>query len=262
MSKFNKVVHHDFTSDTRFNKRYIIVSLQVIYMVIQVVFIQVDLVQQWWFHKWSSTLSDQFKSRKLSSSRRAQDSSRLTKHFDIGGGAPLQSIKVKDPTSILHVAFQGDLHASTCCCYKWCQFQSNWKCPSKMKIQDSTIYPSPTLCIKPQMLHMIAYKGCSSGNPISTRGTTSSGSHWSSHGQFHVVSAFLWSLMTKGERNEQRYELSLDDKGEMRWECDHGHGSRGSIFLDKRSTQVGGASSWTWLLAFDMCIFMCLLAFA
>ena len=25
---------------------------------------------------------------------------------------------------------------------------------------------------------------------------------------------FLWSLMTKGERNEQRYELSLDDKGE------------------------------------------------
>ena len=76
--KFNKVVHHDFTSDTRFNKRYIIMSLQVIYMVIQVVFIQVDLVQQWWFHKWSSTLSDQFKSTKLPSSRRAQDSSRLT----------------------------------------------------------------------------------------------------------------------------------------------------------------------------------------
>ncbi len=43
--KFKKVIHHDFTSDTRFNKRYIIVSLQVIYMVIQVVFIQVDLVQ-------------------------------------------------------------------------------------------------------------------------------------------------------------------------------------------------------------------------
>ena len=112
--KFNKVIHHDFTSDTRFNKRYIIVSLQVIYMVIQVVLIQVDLVQQWWFHKWSSTLSDQFKSRKLSSSRRAQDSSRLTKLFDIGGGAPLQSIKIKNPTSILHVAFQGGLHASTC----------------------------------------------------------------------------------------------------------------------------------------------------
>ena len=163
------------------------------------------------------------------------------------------------------MVFQCGLHAFTCCCYKWCQFQSNWKCPSKMKIQDSTIYPSPTLCIKPQMLHMIAYKGCSSGNPISTRGTTSSGSHWSSHGQFHVVSALLWSLMTKGERNEQRYELSLDDKGgdesaimdmdqeEQYW--------GGSIFLDKRSTQVGGASSWT-LFAFDMCIFMRLLAFA
>ena len=76
--KFNKVVHDVFTSDTRFNKRYTIVSLQVIYVVIQVVFIQVDLVQQWWFHKWSSTLSFQFKSRKLPSSRRAQDSSRLT----------------------------------------------------------------------------------------------------------------------------------------------------------------------------------------
>ena len=46
-----------------------------------------------------------------------------------------------------------------------------------MKIQDSTIYPSPTLCIKPQALHMIAYKGYSSGDPTSTRGTTSSGSH-------------------------------------------------------------------------------------
>ena len=77
---------------------------------------------------------------------------------------------------------------------------------------------------------------------------------------------FLWSLMTKGERNEQRYELSLDDKGgdesaimdmdqeEQYW--------GGSIFLDKRSTQVGGASSWTLLFAFDMCIFMRLLAFA
>jgi len=46
-----------------------------------------------------------------------------------------------------------------------------------MKIQDSTIYPSPTLCIKPQVLHMIAYKGYSSGNPTSTRGTTLSGGH-------------------------------------------------------------------------------------
>ena len=82
----------------------------------------------------------------------------------------------------------------------------------KMKIQDSTIYPSPILCIKPQALHMIAFKRYPSGNPTSTRGTTSSGSHRSSHGKFHVVSAFLWSLMTKGERNEQRYELSSDVK--------------------------------------------------
>ena len=151
----------------------------------------------------------------------------------------------------------------------------------RFKTQPST--PSPTLCIKPQALHMIAYKGYSSGNPTSTRGTTSSGSHWSSHGKFHVVSALLWSLMTKGERNEQRYELSFDDKGgdEMRtkiwiilwWQRGRWDESaimdmdqekqywEGSIFLDKRSTQVGGASSWTWLFAFDMCIFMCLLAF-
>ena len=87
-----------------------------------------------------------------------------------------------------------------------------------MKIQDSTIYPSPTLCIKPQVLHMIAYKGYSSGNPTSTRGTTSSGGHWSSHGKFHVASALFMVIDDKGERNEQRYELSFDDKGgdEMR----------------------------------------------
>ena len=35
---------------------------------------------------------------------------------------------------------------------------------------------------------------------------------------FMWLRPFSWSLMTKGERNEQRYELSLDDKGgdEMR----------------------------------------------
>ena len=35
---------------------------------------------------------------------------------------------------------------------------------------------------------------------------------------FMWLRSFLWSLMTKGERYEQRYELSLDDKGgdEMR----------------------------------------------
>ena len=90
-----------------------------------------------------------------------------------------------------------------------------------MKIQDSTIHPSPTLCIKPQSLHMIAYKRYSSGNPTSTV-------------QLQMVAIdllmasfmwfrpFFWSLMTKGERNEQRYELSLDDKG-------------------------GDVQSWTWI---------------
>ena len=38
----------------------------------------------------------------------------IDKCFDIGGGAPLQGIKVKNPTNDLHVAFQGGLHASTC----------------------------------------------------------------------------------------------------------------------------------------------------
>jgi len=35
---------------------------------------------------------------------------------------------------------------------------------------------------------------------------------------FMWLRPFLWSLMTKGKRNEQRYELSFDDKGgdEMR----------------------------------------------
>ena len=57
---------------------------------------------------------------------------------------------------------------------------------------------------------------------------------------FMWLRPFLWSLMTKEERNEQRYELSLDDKGEDEMRV---QSSRGSIFLDKRSTQVGGASS-------------------
>ena len=186
----------------------------------------------------------------------------------IGGGAPLQSIKVKDPTSVLHVAFQGGLHASTCCCYKWCQFQSTWKYPSKMKIQDSTIYPSPTLCIKPQALHMIAYKGYSSGNPTSTRGTTSSGSHWSSHGKFHVVSALFMVIDDKGGEEWTKIWIILgwqrgrwDESAIMDMDQEEQYWG-GSIFLDKRSTQVGGASSWTWLFVFDMCIFMCLLAFA
>ena len=85
-----------------------------------------------------------------------------------------------------------------------------------MKIQDSTIYPSPTLCIKPQAPHMIAYKRYSSGNPTSTEVQLQEVAIDLHMANFIWSRPFLWSLMTKGERNEQRYELSLDDKGEMR----------------------------------------------
>ena len=103
--KFNKVVHHDFTSDTRFNKRYIIVSLQVIYMVIQVVFIQsrssaiMVVPQVILYFKWSIQIE------KATHIKKSSTFKKIDKHFDIGGGAPLQGIKVKNPTSILHVAF-------------------------------------------------------------------------------------------------------------------------------------------------------------
>ena len=77
----------------------------------------------------------------------------------------------------------------------------------------------------------------------------------------------------KGGEIVQRYEAWLNGGENVQWkrwdtkEIEGGHGQRGSNIgekngsqvLDKRSTQVGGASSWT-LIAFDMCIFMCLLA--
>ena len=115
-----------------------------------------------------------------------------------------------------------------------------------MKIQD----PSPTLCIKPQALHMIAYKGYPSGNPTSTRGTTSSGSHWSSHGQFHVVSALFMVIDDKGGEKWKKIWIILgwqkgrwDESAIMDMDQEEQYWGR-SIFLDKRSTQVGGASSW------------------
>ena len=121
---------------------------------------------------------------------------------------------------------------------------------------------------KPQALHMIAYKKYSSGNPTSTRGITSSGSHWSSHGKFHVVSALFMVIDDKGGEEWTKIWIILgwqrgrwDESAIMDMDQEEQYWG-GSIFLDKRSTQVGGASSWTWLLAFDMCIFMCLLAFA
>ena len=42
----------------------------------------------------------------------------------------------------------------------------------------------------------------------------------------------LWSLMTNGERNEQRYELSLDDKGGA---------------LDDKGGDEMRVRSWTWI---------------
>jgi hypothetical protein len=53
--------------------------------------------------------------------------------------------------------------------------------------------------------------------------------------------SWIWTLIWT--KREQHWRMEKDKK-----------------FLDKRSTQVGRASSWTWLFTFDMCIFMCLLA--
>ena len=47
--KFNKVVYHDFTSNTRFNKRYIIVTLQVQEVQLQVVAIDLYMDNFMWF---------------------------------------------------------------------------------------------------------------------------------------------------------------------------------------------------------------------
>jgi hypothetical protein len=49
-----------------------------------------------WFHKWSSTLSDH-QMEKVPSHTRAQDYQVNDPCYDIGGGAPRNGIKVKDP---------------------------------------------------------------------------------------------------------------------------------------------------------------------
>ena len=121
-----------------------------------------------------------------------------------------------------------------------------------MKVQNSTIYPSPTLCIKPQEILMIQ---------------SSSDIHWSSHGTNFIWCWALYGYWWQRGRNLDKDIKCLDkDIREMRVQAWTWHGSRGSNIEEdqhswKRSTQVGGASSWTWLFAFDMCIFMCLLAF-
>ena len=66
-----------------------------------------------------------------------------------------------------------------------------------------------------------------------------------------MVSGLLWSLMTKGEKFGQRYEMFWTKryKGDESASMDmHKEGATlknrgGSKFLDKRSTLVGGASS-------------------
>ena len=66
----------------------------------------------------------------------------------------------------------------------------------------------------------------------------------------------IWNIWTKRYKGDESASMDMDQEGATLK-------NRGeSKFLDKRSTQVGGASSWTWLSAFDLCIFMCLLAFA
>jgi hypothetical protein len=66
-----------------------------------------------------------------------------------------------------------------------------------------------------------------------------------------------WYKYMKHARGiREMLDLDMDmDREEQHWRIE-----KDKKFLDKRSTQVGGASSWTWLFAFDMCIFMCLLA--
>ena len=66
-----------------------------------------------------------------------------------------------------------------------------------------------------------------------------------------MVSGLLWSLMTKGEKFRQRYEMFWtkrykgDESASMDMDQEGAtlKNRGGSKFLDKRSTLVGGASS-------------------
>ena len=109
-----------------------------------------------------------------------------------------------------------------------------------MKIQDSTIYPSPTLCIKPQEIFMAK---------------SSSGIHWSSHGtNFILYRAFYGHWWQRGRSLDKDMKcFGQRDIREMRvqaWTWIKRGATlknRGqSKFLDKRSTQLGGASSKIW----------------
>ena len=79
---------------------------------------------------------------------------------------------------------------------------------------------------------------------------------------FMWLRPFLWSLMTKGERNEQRYELSFDDKGgdEMRvrsWTWIKRINILGQEEHTSRGSKLMNLVVRIWYV-----IFMCLLAFA
>ena len=129
-------------------------------------------------------------------------------------------------SKILSVVSQEALHNTS---YKWylqvVSFQQSSGVHQKYKIQASTIYPEYI------PLHQ-----------------------WEAH--------LLWKLMTKGERlykdrkafirgrdkvcrgrdkiwKLKRLDMNMDKEGATLKKRD------GSTFLDKRSTQVGGASSWT-----------------
>ena len=106
--------------------------------------------------------------------------------------------------------------------YKWCHSNICSGVHKKCKIQVSTIYPNTTLCIKRCTPFM---EIDDKGGEIETK----------------ILQMGIWTWTMDKDRATLR-----------NWE--------GSKFLDKRITQVGGASSWTCLFAFDLCIVMCLLA--
>ena len=68
---------------------------------------------------------------------------------------------------------------------------------------------------------------------------------------FMWLRPFFWSLMTKGERNEQRYELSLDDKGGYELSLDDKGGDESAIMdMDQEEHTSRGSK----LMNFVVCI--------
>ena len=82
--KFNKMIHHDFTSDIHSHTSGIHSSRSSATMVVPQVILN---------FKWSIQIEKAILIKKSSRFKW------IDKCFDIGGGAPLHGIKVKDPTS-------------------------------------------------------------------------------------------------------------------------------------------------------------------